>query len=674
MKSLVILFTLISLNFVGNAQLTSLHEDFSTCIGSFPTNWSTYNVTGTDSWQCSSSGYIGRGTQMSGYSSGSNHVNEDWLISPLLNLSSYSNPLLSFWCRTKYAGPIMQVLISTNYSGAGDPTIASWSSLGAILPTVNSDVWFLSDNINLQAYISQPCYIAFKYSSTSSAAATWKVDEVNINDGSLTITRMFINTGQAASGQWTTPKPFQFTITSAFSSLTLAVPSPFELSSDGINFFSQLNYTSSIAGNAQTVYVRLHPSQSKKVYRSAVTFTLNGNLQAEQVRLLGTSIADAEALRVVNWNMRWFGDPSLCACDTNTSRLNATELLEDLQADIYCLEEVVTPSKIDQIASNLGSNYQSVVSPFCSLATTPSSSNYSSGQKLAFIYNTDKLENLGTFGLLASTYPSDTSANSGYYCFSSGRFPFVMKARLKLAGNLSDTVYFVNLHAKALSDITSYNRRQCGCQKMTDSLNALFPGKKIIVLGDLNDYLEGTDVSSMTVTPYAYLLNHGFTGITLPSLFPGQTSYVGGTNTIFDNVGCSSSVLPDYIDSSCFIFSEAENIIPDYAATTSDHFPVMSYFQFDFPNAVSAVKPLDESGFTLQNPSSSRLRLMLPSHQTASTLHVSDLTGHCIFTSVLPAGISYFDHVIAGLQRGLYFVSITNSNQQVTQKWLVHEP
>ncbi len=671
---LKICFLLILLGLIADtsfAQATFLHEDFSTCISNLPNGWQKYSVTGTDTWGCTSGGQTGKGVTMSGYSSGNNHDNEDWLISPQIDLSSYTNPSLSFWCRTKYSGAFIQVFVSANYSGSGNPNTATWTTLPVVLPTSNSDVWFLSDNINLQAYKTQPMYIAFKYISSNLFAATWKVDEVNVSDGTLNLSNKFINTGQCIAGASTSASTFNFTMNGSVSSFSVDVPSPFEISKDNISFGNQLNYTSSIANNTQTVYVRIYPTVNDKVYRNQISFTLNGNLLGDNVMLLGTSLPDDKTLRVYNWNMRWFGDPSSCNCDTNEARLNATRIMKDIKADMYCLEEVVNPNQIAAITSALGSNYQYIVSPFCSFATSTSSASYATGQKLAYIYNTDKIENLGTFGLLASTYPSDTSTNSGYYCFSSGRFPFIMKAKLKLNNGLSDTIIFSNIHAKAISDVTSYNRRTCGAVKMTDSLNALFPGKKMIVLGDYNDYLEGSVVSGMTASPYQYMLDHGFAGITLPSLYPNQTTFVGGTNTLFDNIACTPDLMALYPDSSCFIFSEVEKYITDYGTTTSDHIPVVSYFKFDFPNRIHDVTKKN-SIFTINNPSSNTLQLLLNEIGNAPCiLHVFDMAGHAVFAGETNAQSKETIVALPFLQDGIYFVELSNGIQRDVRKWMV---
>jgi len=653
-----------------NAQVTSLNEDFSTCINAVPSTWTKYSVTGTDSWKCSTTGYTGNCAYMNGYSNNTNNANEDWLISPLLNLSSYATPSLSFWSITNFAGNQMQVLVSSNYAAASNPNTATWTALPATLPLTSSNVWTLSQNINLTPYKTTPFRIAYKYTSTTSAAASWKVDDVNITDGTISaLSKKMINVGQCNAGSQTTAQSFTFTMSAINGIFNVTVPAPFQLSKDNVSFSNSLNYTAANGGTPQTVYVRIAPTVADKLYRKEIEFVYNGTTLGDKVYVLGTSMPDVTTLRVASWNMRWFGNPSMCVCDTALAKTNALKILKDMNADVYCLEEVVSTSQLASITSALGSNFNYTISPFCSGAQTTSSFNYASGQKLAYIYNTAKVQNIGTFGLLKSTYPSDTSA---YYCFSSGRFPYVMKAVLSLNGGLKDTIIFTDIHAKAGDLLEDHNRRVCGAQKMTDSLKVLFPGKKVMVIGDFNDYLEGANTTGQTVSPYQYLLNNGFNGISLPSLYPTQSTFVGSTSHIIDNVVCTPNLKAKYIDSSFFIFTEANKYIIDYSTTTSDHYPIMSYYKFNFPFISNGINTFEKSLFGMVNPSNNILNLYnIENGTTKSSLTVYDMMGKIVYQALLENFQSHLQISIPNVKMGLYLVEINNDKGRSIQKWNV---
>lgn len=652
------------------AQITVLQENFSTCAANLPVGWQQYSVVGTDSWKCTASGLVGNAVYMNGYSGGGNNANEDWLISPQLNLNSYATPHLSFWSRTKFSGNPIQVMVSNNYNGSGNPNVATWTTLSLTLPATNSDIWFLSENIDLTAYKAQPFYLAFKYTSTVNAAALWRIDEINLLESALNLQKKFVNVGQCSAGYYSSSNQFVFTMSGLNGSLDLTAPNPFQISKDNSTFTSQLSYNAAASGIPQTVYARINPTIANKVYRDSIQFSYNGNPVKGKQYILGTSLPDDHTLRVVNWNMRWFGEPTWCNCDTGLARLNATTILKDLAADVYCIQELVNVNQLNMLTAALGPNYQSVVSQFCSGATNAGSGFYPTCQKLAYIFNTNKVQNLGTFGLLSSTYPADTMP---YYCFSSGRFPFMMKAKLLLANAATDTILFANIHGKASTTQADYDRRLCAAEKMTDSLNVLFPNQKIMVIGDYNDYLEGSAVPGNINSPYKYLLDHGFTGISLPSKYPGQSTYFGSTNHIIDNIACRPNLFSKYIDSSFFIFTETGKYITDYSNTTSDHYPCMSYYQFVFPNAITDIN-FNESNlqFDIKNPSGHELTIFNPNAVLEDMqLTVYDVTGKIKYRNSIHFSMQNASLPLPFLSSGLYFVELRNKSQRGIQKWIV---
>lgn len=156
--------------------LTVLDEPFTT---NFP-NWVKFSVSGPQVWTLNSAnGNPGNCADMNGFASGAQN-NEDWLISPAVDLSTINNAKLIFQTSRPFSGTALQVLISTNYSGSGTPTAATWTTLtGASLAT--STAWRDSGNINLASYFGNPnVRIAFKYVSTTSGASQWRVDNVKV--------------------------------------------------------------------------------------------------------------------------------------------------------------------------------------------------------------------------------------------------------------------------------------------------------------------------------------------------------------------------------------------------------------------------------------------------------------------------------------------------------------
>jgi Family of unknown function (DUF5689) len=161
-----------------NPRVVPIFEE--TFTTNFP-SWVKYSVTGAQVWTLNSSnGNPGQCADMNGFSGGA-VVNEDWLISPAIDLSSVSIAGLSFQTSRPFSGNNLQAYVSTNYSGSGAPSAATWTLLSSAL-MATSTTWRDSGNISLTAYVgSSNVRIAFKYTSTSTSAPQWRVDNVKVN-------------------------------------------------------------------------------------------------------------------------------------------------------------------------------------------------------------------------------------------------------------------------------------------------------------------------------------------------------------------------------------------------------------------------------------------------------------------------------------------------------------
>ena len=111
----------------------------------------------------------------SAYVSGQNYATESWLISPAINLSGVSSAKLSFSQAVNYASPngALSVMVSTNYND--NVTTATWTPLSLDQWPAGNNWTFITSSADLTGYAGQNVTIAFKYTSTTSASATWEV-------------------------------------------------------------------------------------------------------------------------------------------------------------------------------------------------------------------------------------------------------------------------------------------------------------------------------------------------------------------------------------------------------------------------------------------------------------------------------------------------------------------
>ncbi|MDR2204926.1 MAG: DUF5689 domain-containing protein [Flavobacteriaceae bacterium] len=140
-------------------------------------NWIVVSVTGAQVWNIANFGVPAPCAAMNGFANGSNNANEDWLISPEIDLAGKTNCSFSFDAWKNFNGDPIQVFVTTNY--AGNPNSTTWTQINANLPTANS-VFTNSGPNSLSAYDGQKIRIAFKYTSSTSSGASWEVDNVRV--------------------------------------------------------------------------------------------------------------------------------------------------------------------------------------------------------------------------------------------------------------------------------------------------------------------------------------------------------------------------------------------------------------------------------------------------------------------------------------------------------------
>ena len=143
--------------------------------------WSNVNVNGNINWSTSTQGGAANPYgRISNFISGANQTCETWLISPAINLSAASNPVLSFRNAFNYSGDPLEVYASTNYT-SGNPSTATWTKLNFTLSGGN---WAFvnSGNVNLSAYKTGTTKIGFKYTGTNNSGSTWEIDEVLVKE------------------------------------------------------------------------------------------------------------------------------------------------------------------------------------------------------------------------------------------------------------------------------------------------------------------------------------------------------------------------------------------------------------------------------------------------------------------------------------------------------------
>jgi len=158
---------------------TIFSEPFTSTLGGF----TTYSVVGDQLW----AGTAIYGASMSGFANSMSNANEDWLISPAINLTGKASAVLSFMhAINKGLLANMQtnhtVWVSTDYT-SGAPTTATWTQV--TIPTYPTGIdwnYVSSGNISLPSSVlgNSNFRFAFKYLCSGSESATWEIKTVKI--------------------------------------------------------------------------------------------------------------------------------------------------------------------------------------------------------------------------------------------------------------------------------------------------------------------------------------------------------------------------------------------------------------------------------------------------------------------------------------------------------------
>ena len=159
--------------------ITLLNEKFNSALGVF----SQYNVEGDEIWNNKS--YSGNTfAEMNGYVNGNTNSNEDWLISPALDIKTeYKNTVLSFKSAQKYGDGTttkLQVLILKNYTQNSNPRSGTTETIDITSNfqySAGNYEWKPSGEFNLEPYKGAVIHIAFVYTTTA-AARLWRIDDV----------------------------------------------------------------------------------------------------------------------------------------------------------------------------------------------------------------------------------------------------------------------------------------------------------------------------------------------------------------------------------------------------------------------------------------------------------------------------------------------------------------
>jgi hypothetical protein len=146
--------------------------------------FTSYSVKGTEAWVFDAK----YGAKMSGFSSNASHENEDWFITPALNLEGKTEVKIKFdhargpesSMNVGIAEGWYAVLVSTDYT-EGDPTAATWTEIEGVNHGTVKWSYVSSGELTLPASaLKANARVAFRYICSDAESATWEIKNLEI--------------------------------------------------------------------------------------------------------------------------------------------------------------------------------------------------------------------------------------------------------------------------------------------------------------------------------------------------------------------------------------------------------------------------------------------------------------------------------------------------------------
>jgi len=120
---------------------------------------------------------------MTGYANSTNFENEDWLISPEIDLTNETVAAFSMEYIARYFNDLnndITLQVSTNYETGKEPSSATWTTIPA--SWVSGADWntFATTNVDISQFAGKKVHVAVKYSSTATKAGTLEVKSISV--------------------------------------------------------------------------------------------------------------------------------------------------------------------------------------------------------------------------------------------------------------------------------------------------------------------------------------------------------------------------------------------------------------------------------------------------------------------------------------------------------------
>lgn len=353
-------------------------------------------------------------------------------------------------------------------------------------------------------------------------------------------------------------------------------------------------------------------------------------------------------LDVACWNVEWLGNSSNGPTNEPLQYSNVRTIIRNADVDMWGLCEVSDNTTWINLLNDLP-EYDGTIAT------------YSQTQKTALLFKKSMFSMLSWQMILTQ---------SQYNYDFAGRPP--LEVVLTTKGNSQiDTLYVYVIHFKAFADQDSYNRRKNASVYLKTYLDANRKNDKVMVIGDWNDDVNLPTWSGATQSPFINFvsdsLNYFFISKRLSDL--GKSSYALSGGSMIDHLLINDANFPFYVANSSRVLDSLPFYISGYVNNTSDHYPVMGYFNYKrypvLPLSVNELHHTQLRATLFPNPASSYLSI--DGNDVFTRVDFYSVSGSKVLTQY--NNLQHAD--ITQLPAGIYYVLLTTINGETLRKKLL---
>ncbi|MFT3712426.1 MAG: endonuclease/exonuclease/phosphatase family protein [Archangium sp.] len=265
---------------------------------------------------------------------------------------------------------------------------------------------------------------------------------------------------------------------------------------------------------------------------------------------------------VGSWNVEWFGDATQGPTDERLQQLNVRGVLRQMDLDLVGLVEVVDERAFQLLLQALPA-YDGIL--VTDPRVTGGASYYSSGeQKVALLYK--KRFTLDSARVVVTEAAYDFA----------GRPPMEVKLSFT-EGGAARTLVIVVAHFKAMANSDGWTRRTRSSAALKTWLDATYPTRWVLVVGDFNDDIDVSTYGARTSPFSNFVADAAHYRFATEALTANNQSTTAAFRSTIDHHLATNELFARFVPESAKVV-RPDTVVTNYAKNTSDHFPVITRY------------------------------------------------------------------------------------------------